>query len=842
MQKLLYFSLLAFLTTFLYAQPANFAPRGVGGGGALFFPTINPANDNEYYVSCDMSQLFHTQDFGLNYDQIPFTKLQVFNNSTYEFTNNANIAYSIFNDGNAGYPVKTTDGGNTWTALSGNPDPSEQVYTLRADYYHPDRVVMGYYGDIYFSGDGGNTFTLVQNNASSGAGIRIAGVFFEGDNIFIGTNDGVIVSTNGGTSFSMLTTSGMAANEVILGFAGAKAGATTRFFCIAADIADVYNGIYPWEYYDMLKNVYSLDYGTNVWTPKMTGINPSFDFCMYIGMAWNDINTVYIGGTDANLNANNVLKTTDGGANWTHVLMTISNQNVITGYAGYQGDKQWSYGETCFGITVAPLNANKVIFGDFGFVHVSDDGGANWRQAYTSAADQHPAGSPTPKNDYYHSIGIENTTSWQLHWSDANNVFACFSDIGGIRSEDAGASWGFDYTGNSVNSTYRIAATPGGTLFACTSNIHDMYQSTRLQDGQLDANDANGRIVYSTDMGATWTEMHNFGHPVFWVALDPNDPNKLYASVIHYGSGSGQGGIWMTSDANNLAGATWTKLSNPPRTEGHPASIIVLNDGKVLCTFSGRRDGSGFTASSGTFIYDGNNWADVSDPGMHYWTKDIVLDPADANQNTWYVAVFSGWGGAPNGLGGLYKTSDRGLTWTKLTGSQFDRVTSITFNPQDNTQAYLTTETNGLWISDNMDVATPTWTLVTSYPFRQPERVFFNPYNNNELWVTSFGNGLKVGNINSNGIDFGVDKGAIFSIYPNPVMDKLTISLNEVSTSLNEVSTENMDWEITDFMGKNILNGIIPTGQKALNVNIQGLTKGVYIIRVGEKVKRWVKE
>ena len=34
----------------------TFLPRGIGGGGALFFPTINPANDNEFYVSCDMSE------------------------------------------------------------------------------------------------------------------------------------------------------------------------------------------------------------------------------------------------------------------------------------------------------------------------------------------------------------------------------------------------------------------------------------------------------------------------------------------------------------------------------------------------------------------------------------------------------------------------------------------------------------------------------------------------------------------------------------------------------------------------------------------------------------------
>jgi hypothetical protein len=204
----------------------------------------------------------------------------------------------------------------------------------------------------------------------------------------------------------------------------------------------------------------------------------------------------------------------------------------------------------------------------------------------------------------------------------------------------------------------------------------------------------------------------------------------------------------MTNDLNNLASSVWTKLPNPPRTEGHPASIVVLNDGKMVCTYSGRRNGAGtFTASSGVFLYDpvANTWADRSHTDMQYWTKDIVIDPFDPTQNTWYVCVFSGWGGAPNGKGGLFRSTDRGVTWTKLTGTQFDRVTSITFNPAVLSQAYLTTEVQGLWMSNNMIVPTPSWSLVNNYPFRQPERVFFNPFNANEIWVTSFGNGLKMG-------------------------------------------------------------------------------------------------
>lgn len=725
----LIFTALLFASLFINAQPTSWQTRGPGGGGSLFFPTINPANDNEFYIACDMSQLFHSTDYGLHYDQVPFTKLQVGNISTYEFTNNNNIAYCIANDGNINYAVKTSNAGGSWNELPGNPEDGEDVYALKADYSNPNRVVIGYYGSIYISNNGGTSFTLVRNAANSGAGIIIGGIFFDGNNIYIGTNEGILFSSNGGTSFSFLATTGMPSTEGIFSFAAAKVGSVTRFFCIAANATDIYNGIVPWDYYGFAKKVYSLDVGTNAWTLKMTGIDVDNDFVMYVGMARNDINTVYLGGSDGNTGGNLVMKTSNAGTSWTKVFRTANNQNIVTGWSGQGGDRGWGYGESCFGITVAPNNSNKVLFGDFGFVHKTSDGGTTWRQAYVSAADEHPANAATPPKQYYHSVGLENTTIWQVYFQDANNMFGCYSDIIGTRSTDGGITWGFDYTGHTVNSMYRIAKhATGSTMFAATSGVHDMYQSTRLQDGILDANDAGGKIIYSTNNGAAWQLLHQFNHPVFWVATDPNNANRMYASVIHYGGGTGQGGIWMSNNINLLGSSTWTKLANPPRTQGHPASIEVLNDGKMVCTFSGRRTSAGaFTASSGVFLYDpvGNSWTDVSHADMQYWTKDIVIDPSDPTQNTWYACVFSGWGGAPNGKGGLFKTTNRGSSWTKLTGTQFDRVTSITFNPLQLTQAFLTTEVQGLWVSSNMNAATPTWSLVSNYEFRQPERVFF---------------------------------------------------------------------------------------------------------------------
>jgi hypothetical protein len=781
--KLIVIILLQFLLCLVYfngiAQPASFASRGIGGGGALFFPKINPADDNEFYVSCDMSELFHSTDFGNSYTQIHHLKLQVFNTSTYEFTNNPDIAYCNFNDGNSGYPVKTTDGGNIWNNMPAySMETYGNVYRMFTDYHNPNQLLIGAYGDILFSDDGGSSFTLVKHAVDMGAGLIMGGVFWDGNNIYIGTNDGLITSSNAGTTFAFQATTGIPSGQVIWSFAGAKNGADTRFTSITANISDTYNGVMPWDYYNFAAGIFTMDNDNGTWVSRSAGINFANDFIMYAAMAENDISTIYLGGHDNALSAPLVFKSSDGGTSWSKVFNTANNANIITGWEGAGGDKAWSWSETVFGITVAPGNSNKVLFGNFSNVQSTTDGGVTWKQAYVSNADQHPAGAATPPKQSYTSIGLENTTCWQVYWQDTNHMMACFSDIGGIRSTDAGNKWSFDYNGFSVNSLYWLAEADNGILYGACSNIHDIYQSTRLTDARLDAADANGKIVFSADNGANWSLLHSFGHPVFWLATDPGNAERMYAAVIHFGGtqGSQLGGIYMTNNLSAGAGSSWTKLANPPRTEGHPACIRVLNDGKVVCTFSGRiNPGGTFTGSSGVYLYDpvADSWSDKSDPGMYYWTKDIIIDPADVTQNTWYVAVFSGWGGAPNGLGGLYRTTDRGTSWTKLTGSQFDRVSSISFNPQNNSQAFLTTETQGLWMSNDINAITPDWTLVNSYPFRQPERVFFNPYNQDEMWVTSFGNGMKVGLLNSSGqSEITIDHDLV-KVYPNPFNDQV---------------------------------------------------------------------
>ncbi len=229
-----------------------------------------------------------------------------------------------------------------------------------------------------------------------------------------------------------------------------------------------------------------------------------------------------------------------------------------------------------------------------------------------------------------------------------------------------------------------------------------------------------------------------------------------------------------------------------------------------------------FTDSSGVFVStdQGTTWTDRSDAGMQYWTMDVVVDPWDANQNTWYCGVFDNWGGPNNTLGGLYRTTNRGVNWTRI--DTLAQVYSITFDPKKQGDAYITTQQDGLYYSSNIEATTPTLTVLSQYPFRQPNRVYFNPYNANEVWVNSFGDGLRMGNLISTGVNEIIDNGEA-RVYPNPNNGGFTVSLKNYAGDKTNL-------EVYNLLGEKVYTSGLTA--KSTQVNMGGQASGIYLYKV----------
>ncbi len=270
--------------------------------------------------------------------------------------------------------------------------------------------------------------------------------------------------------------------------------------------------------------------------------------------------------------------------------------------------------------------------------------------------------------------------------------------------------------------------------------MHDLYAwDTYCRDERLDV--GTGAVLWSTNKGSTWASFKNLGRAIVHVALDPNNPNRLYAAMVH----SASGGIYRTTNLGAGLAATWSKLAVPPRTQGHPYTVQVLSDGTIVATYSARITAGDFQPSAGVFVStdDGVSWQDRTDAAMQYYTKDLTVDPHDPAQNTWYAGVWGEWGSSAN-KGGLYRTTNRGIAWTRIT-TNLKAVGSCTIDPVLTNEMYVTTEDQGLWFTTNRLAVSPVFEACAGYPFRFPSRVFFNPYDANEVWVTSFGNGLRLG-------------------------------------------------------------------------------------------------
>ena len=56
---------------------------------------------------------------------------------------------------------------------------------------------------------------------------------------------------------------------------------------------------------------------------------------------------------------------------------------------------------------------------------------------------------------------------------------------------------------------------------------------------------------------------------------------------------------------------------------------------------------------------------------MQFFDRDITVDPNDLTQNTWYVPVWNFTSDAFS-YGGIYKTTNRGATWTLMSGATME--------------------------------------------------------------------------------------------------------------------------------------------------------------------------
>jgi photosystem II stability/assembly factor-like uncharacterized protein len=178
-------------------------------------------------------------------------------------------------------------------------------------------------------------------------------------------------------------------------------------------------------------------------------------------------------------------------------------------------------------------------------------------------------------------------------------------------------------------------------------------------DGDPAAGKSGGGLFKSVDGGRTWkqlTSQPGSRRVFFGLAVDPTNPKRIY-----WGASGDKGGIYRSDDG----GGTWQRVFSQ---EQWIFNLQVTADGTVY--------------GLGNQIYrstnQGKTWKSLAKLPMGCTVVGFEIHPNDP-KTIWAATDY--WGGPAN-LGGVFKTTDGGKTWTDITGNlPYRRPLVLRFNP-----------------------------------------------------------------------------------------------------------------------------------------------------------------
>ena len=249
---------------------------------------------------------------------------------------------------------------------------------------------------------------------------------------------------------------------------------------------------------------------------------------------------------------------------------------------------------------------------------------------------------------------------------------------GGVwKTEDCGIVW-------RPVSDQQIATGSIGAIAVAESNPDVVYVGTG--SAAIRSNVIIGRGMYkSADAGKTWrfVGLPDAGQ-IGSVAVHPTNPDIAWVAALGspYGP-TAERGIFKTVDG----GRTWKKtLFVNDQTGGRVVAVNVADPREVYAgMYRGFRKGwdiiSGGPASEGGIYKStdgGETWTKLSAGLPQTLIGKIDLDIARSNPKVVYAMVE-----APDAEGGLYRSSDAGATWTLVNNSQRLRARPFYFHYVD---------------------------------------------------------------------------------------------------------------------------------------------------------------
>ena len=764
---------------------ANWQRLGPGGGGATFIPTFSFHNAGDFFIRCDMTGAYHSNNGGNDYQQINF------DNGASCFAYDPLDSHTVY--AGSAFLNKSNDGGKTWVRLFPlQKEIEKEVYT--GDHATCKLLVAA---SSLYAADEGEINAVLADPVTRGA------VYFTMGRFFFFTADAGVSWKRIELAEKIISLYGNTVNlkaKILLFSASAifvfdkQQKTITRqplprvmqpAFSFSAGVRKGSRQLLLYALHQDSTKKSEAEFGyTEVWQSSNGGISwqplqdaavtnggddarPSFSM---IACAALDAGNAYIVSNRYIMTGSNgksaywygALKTADAGRHWKWVWKAGGGAGEYAVKDGRDaGNLKDAWVKSAFGgeyirlmdAGVDPTNGNNAIVTDWYRSMKTTDGGNSWKSIYSKAAG----------NQNFNSNGMDVTTSYGVHFDpfDSLHISISYTDIGYHHSFDGGKSWQRAVKGVPaawVNTCYWIAYDPAvkNKLWSAWSGMHDFPRGKMTRNPNWkEAKPAMGGICVSTDGGISWrpcVDGMGMNSPATCIIIDSASlpgSRTLYAAVYNKGvfKSTDDGKSWQLKNAgigNNTCAFELTRAGN----------------GNLFLTVSASPVHAG--GKAGTAFYPGAVYRSVD--GAENWTR---LDPADNgllfpngievdpfNNNRVYLAC---WG--PVSLadlvgrqaagkdtllamqGGIFVSEDGGNTWRSIFDKQ-QYVYDVAADPVKPGKFYCNTFNGAAYSTDDYG---NTWKKIKGYDFHWGHRVIPDVVHPGKVYITTYGSSVWYG-------------------------------------------------------------------------------------------------
>jgi hypothetical protein len=518
--------------------------------------------------------------------------------------------------------LKTTNGGTTWTLYGTSTfgTRSAAIGRVEVNPLNSNQVFAASTIGLFVSNDAGVNWTKMTGGLPNSGNFFADDVVLDGSSSplkiytvgrsgFGGTGYGVYKSSNGGTSFTQLTT-------------GLPAASTNFNYRTRMAIAPSNPNVVYLVTINSSYKLYSGTYNGGYWTTdggatwnQMLAMNQDPADGGFGGQGWYDLNIIvdplndsliYVAGVDIHSSTN--ARGTAATGNWRDITNVYSGAN-----SGIHPDMH--------GLAFGACSASpcRLYNGNDGGIFYTDNGNA--------------AAASVTYTNLNNALAIAEFTGGDIGPNFATTPLA----IGG--TQDNGT---MVYTGNPIWPN-RIGGDGG---FAKIN-----YQNPQIMYGTQQ----NLSIRRSTNGGTSFSSITTgiTGTPLFYAPfnISRTDPNHLVYGTDRVNETLNGTAPWYSGSNVLVSGQRISALAIAP---SNGAVIYAgLSNGRIFRTTGGKSGGIAIYNEISTGI------------GANQWINEFWIDPA--NPDIAYVATGRFY--RASGTGYLYKTTNGGTTWTNISGN-----------------------------------------------------------------------------------------------------------------------------------------------------------------------------